>query len=66
LISCGDCVVGVLSLDLWSDERWPDLTLDAVVARHPEHSTAWRQVAGSVAVPGVWEGRRHRGGSRAP
>ena len=47
--------IPVLSLDLWSDDRWPDVTLDAVAARHPEHSTAWRQMAGSVAVPGVWE-----------
>ena len=47
--------IPVLSLDLWSDDRWPDLTLDAMAARHPEHSTAWRQVGGSVAVPGVWE-----------
>ena len=47
--------IPVLSPDLWSDDRWPDLTLDAVTTRHPEHSTAWRQVGGSVAVPGVWE-----------
>ena len=47
--------IPVLTLDLWPDDRWPDLTLDAMAARHPEHSAAWRQVRGSVAVPGVWE-----------
>lgn len=47
--------VPVLSLDLWSDERWPELTLEAMEARVPEHSAAWREVRGCVAVPGVWK-----------
>lgn len=47
--------VPVLSLDLWSDDRWPALTLEAMVTRAPEHANVWRQVRGSVAVPGVWE-----------
>ena len=47
--------IPVLSLDLWSDGRWPDLTLEAMEGIHPEHSTACRRVGGSVAVPGVWE-----------
>lgn len=47
--------VPVLSLDLWSDDRWPELTLEAVLARAPQHGAALRNVAGSVAVPGVWE-----------
>ena len=47
--------VPVLSLDLWSDDRWPSLTSEAMVARAPGHANAWRQVGGSVAVPGVWE-----------
>lgn len=45
----------VLTLDLWSDERWPKLTQQAMEARVPEHSAAWRQVRGCVAVPGVWK-----------
>ncbi|EHB47740.1 ANTAR domain protein [Mycolicibacterium rhodesiae JS60] len=45
----------VLSLDLWADERWPELSLPAMEARIPEHSAAWREVRGSVAVPGVWK-----------
>jgi ANTAR domain len=45
----------VLTLDLWADERWPELTLPAMEARIPEHSAAWREVRGSVAVPGVWK-----------
>jgi hypothetical protein len=47
--------VPVLSLELWADERWPELTLPAMEARIPEHSPAWREVRGSVAVPGVWK-----------
>lgn len=45
----------VLTLDLWADERWPKLSQQAMEARIPEHSAAWREVRGSVAVPGVWE-----------
>ncbi|GAY16907.1 ANTAR domain-containing protein [Mycobacterium sp. shizuoka-1] len=45
----------VLSLDLWADERWPQLSLPAMEARAPEHSAAWREVRGCVAVPGVWK-----------
>ncbi|MGY4709385.1 ANTAR domain-containing protein [Mycolicibacterium sp. CBM1] len=47
--------IPVLSLDLWSDDRWPQLTLEAMQARAPEHVAAWREVRGSVAVPGVWK-----------
>jgi hypothetical protein len=45
----------VLSLDLWTDERWPELSLKAMETRIPEHTAAWREVRGSVAVPGVWK-----------
>jgi len=48
--------IPVLSLELLSDGRWPNLTLEAMQARVPEHTAAWRQVRGSVAVPGVWRG----------
>lgn len=44
--------VPVLSLDLWTDERWPDLTFDAVsgdgIAADVE------EVHGAAAVPGFW------------
>jgi hypothetical protein len=49
--------VPVLSLELRSDDRWPALTLEAMVARAPERAYVWRQVGGSVAVPG--QGRDH-------
>ena len=48
--------VPVLSLDLLADDRWPELTLQAMIDRAPDHSKVWQRAAGSVAVPGVWEG----------
>src|ERR1700739_4416175 len=47
--------VPVLSLDLWTDERWPQLTLDAMAARDPQDREAWEQIRGAVSVPGLWE-----------
>jgi hypothetical protein len=47
--------VPVLSVDLWSDERYPDLTLDAMTARAPQERDAWDQVRGTASVPGIWE-----------
>jgi ANTAR domain len=47
--------VPVLSLDLWSDERWPRLTLEAMAARDPHDREAWERVRGAASVPGVWE-----------
>ena len=47
--------VPVLSVDLWSDERYPDLTLDAMTARAPQDRDAWDQVRGTASVPGMWE-----------
>ncbi|TGD88288.1 ANTAR domain-containing protein [Mycolicibacterium sp. CH28] len=47
--------VPVLTLDLWSDDRWPKLTLAAMESRGPEHRQAWRDIQGAVAVPGVWK-----------
>lgn len=44
--------VPVLSLDLWSDDRWPDLTLEAVRSWLPDDEL--QQVRGAAAVPGVW------------
>jgi hypothetical protein len=47
--------VPVLSLDLWTDERWPQLTLEAMAARDPQDREAWERVHGAAAVPGLWE-----------
>jgi ANTAR domain len=46
--------VPVLSLDLWTDDRWPELTLATLCDRAPHHESSWEQVRGAVAVPGVW------------
>jgi hypothetical protein len=46
--------VPVLSLDLWSDDRWPALTLDAVSERAPDEADTLAQVHGEAVVPGVW------------
>lgn len=48
--------VPVVSLDLWNDERWPTLTLEAVCARAPGHDEDLRHILGAAAVPGVWQG----------
>lgn len=47
--------VPVLSLDLWSDDRWPALTLEAVRARVPGGVEELQAVRGAVAAPGVWQ-----------
>ena len=47
--------VPVLSLDLWTDDRWPDLTLEAVIRRAPQNRETWEAVRGVAAVPGLWE-----------
>lgn len=47
--------VPVLSLDLWTDDRWPDLTLEAVTARAQVQRATWEVVRGAAVVPGVWE-----------
>lgn len=47
--------VPVLSLDLWTDERWPELTLESMAARNPQDREAWEQVRGAVSVPGLWQ-----------
>lgn len=46
--------VPVLSPDLWTDDRWPNLTLAEMNARAPQHESVWEQVHGAAAVPGVW------------
>lgn len=44
--------VPVLSLDLWSDDRWPGLTAAAAQTWLPEEDL--RQIHGAAAVPGIW------------
>ncbi len=46
--------VPVLSLDLWTDDRWPGLNLAAMRHRSPRHESSWKEVHGAAAVPGVW------------
>ncbi|MGX9788923.1 ANTAR domain-containing protein [Mycobacterium sp. MMS18-G62] len=46
--------VPVLSLDLWTDDRWPQLTLDAVSEHAPHLMDDLERVHGEAVVPGVW------------
>jgi hypothetical protein len=47
--------VPVLSPDLWTDERWPALTMAAMTARSPMDEQTWANVGGAASVPGLWE-----------
>jgi hypothetical protein len=49
-----DHQVPVVSLDVWSDDRWPALTLESVQSRSPVEED-FARVRGAVAVPGVWQ-----------
>jgi hypothetical protein len=46
--------VPVLSLDLWTDDRWPELTLGTMNSFAAQHESSWEQAHGAAAVPGVW------------
>ncbi|KUI35793.1 antitermination regulator [Mycobacterium sp. IS-1590] len=46
--------VPVLSLDLWTDDRWPDLNFDAASDRAGEIAADLQAVHGAAAVPGFW------------
>jgi ANTAR domain len=46
--------VPVVNLDLWTDERYPELTLDAVTRRTPAVESDLQRVHGAAAVPGLW------------
>ena len=46
--------VPVLSLDVWIDGRWPELTSATMRDFAPQHDSIWEQVHGAAAVPGVW------------
>ncbi len=47
--------IPVLSLDVFADERWPSLTMAAMMARSPLDKETWINVRGAVSVPGLWE-----------
>jgi hypothetical protein len=47
--------VPVLSLDLFTDERWPSLTMAAMMSRSPLDEETWLSVRGAACVPGLWE-----------
>lgn len=47
--------VPVLSLDLWTDDRWPELTFDSASSHVRREVTAdLKAVHGAAAVPGFW------------
>lgn len=46
--------IPVLSLNLWSDDRWPALTADAVRSYLDGDGEDLQRVHGAAAVPGVW------------
>nr|WP_090340500.1 ANTAR domain-containing protein [Mycolicibacterium malmesburyense]CRL69837.1 putative regulatory protein [Mycolicibacterium malmesburyense] len=46
--------VPVLSLDLWTDERWPDLSFDAASSVADGSAGDLKAVHGAAAVPGYW------------
>jgi hypothetical protein len=48
----------VVSSDVWTDRRWPVLTLAAMVAAEPEPAATWERVRGVVVVPAVRDGDR--------
>ncbi|HQF70129.1 MAG TPA: hypothetical protein PLH39_02490 [Promineifilum sp.] len=49
--------IPVVTLDLWSDERWPDLTPAAASRSAPARDTEWARVRGAAAVSGTAERR---------
>lgn len=56
LLDAAEHQVPVLIPDIWADDRWPEITLDAVTAQQPGSGQDLSQVCGVVAVPGVWQG----------
>lgn len=45
--------VPVIALDLWSDERWPHLTREALATNDVGSEEVWDQVTGAAALPGI-------------
>lgn len=45
----------IFTEDVFADERWPNLTLEAVTGYAPELRAQWERVRGAAAVPANWE-----------
>lgn len=45
----------VFTEDVFADERWPDLTLEAMTNYAPGLRAQWERVRGSAALPASWE-----------
>ena len=56
LLDAVEYQVPVLSPDIWADERWPALTVEAVAAAQPARAQDLKRVCGVAVVPGVWQG----------
>lgn len=46
--------VPVISLHLWTDERWPHLTRQAFARQDRVSDQVWDRVEGAAALPGIW------------
>ncbi|SEF24799.1 ANTAR domain-containing protein [Amycolatopsis pretoriensis] len=51
--AAGDTGLPVVTADVFADERWPSLTLDALLERHSE--VDWTRVRGVAALPAPWD-----------
>ncbi|MEV6644453.1 ANTAR domain-containing protein [Amycolatopsis sp. NPDC051371] len=45
----------VVTADVFTDERWPWLTLCGLIERHPELAAGWARVRGVAALPAPWD-----------
>jgi len=53
-VDAAEYQVPVLSLELWSDDRWPALTADSIIDRVSGHDDQVRSAKGAASVPGIW------------
>jgi len=51
--TAGDTGLPVVTADVFADERWPSLTLDTLLERHP--GPDWSRVRGVAALPAPWD-----------
>jgi hypothetical protein len=51
--TAGDTGQPVVTADVLADERWPSLTLTALLERHPEAD--WTRIRGAAALPALWD-----------
>ena len=45
----------VVTADVFTDERWPSLTLSGLIEYHPAMAADWRRVRGVAALPAAWD-----------